>query len=133
MAFFYYQSAAGLLKVFEKDGFTYSATFVEEDIQVATQKTIKNMEFYLQGTEFQKKVWHALLKIPTGKTISYQDLARSIGKPKAVRAVANAVGANPVVYFIPCHRVIRKNGELGGFSAGIMRKRALLKAEKVII
>ncbi|MCC7160559.1 MGMT family protein [Candidatus Nomurabacteria bacterium] len=89
----------------------------------------------LKGTAFQKKVWEALLKIPKGKTITYKELAKNIGKPKAVRAVANAVGANPVPITIPCHRVIRSDGTLGGYSGkgGVKTKRALLIKEGVKI
>lgn len=89
----------------------------------------------LKGTAFQKKVWAELLNIPKGKTITYKDLAKKIGKPKAVRAVANAVGANPLLVTIPCHRVIRSDGTLGGYSGkgGIKTKIALLKKEGVKI
>ncbi|MDE2399797.1 MAG: MGMT family protein [Patescibacteria group bacterium] len=87
----------------------------------------------LQGTPFQKTVWGALLKIPKGKTVTYKELAKSIGKPSAIRAVANAVGKNPMAPFIPCHRVVRSDGTLGGYSAkgGIKAKRALLVKEGV--
>lgn len=88
-----------------------------------------------KGTEFQKKVWGALLRIPKGKTWTYTELAKKIGKPKAVRAVANAVGANPCAPTIPCHRVVRSDGTLGGYSAkgGIATKRMLLQKEGVQI
>lgn len=87
----------------------------------------------LKGTPFQKKVWGAILKIPKGKTITYKELAQKIGKPKAVRAVANAVGANPMPVTIPCHRVVRSDGTLGGYSGkgGVKTKRALLEKEGV--
>jgi O-6-methylguanine DNA methyltransferase len=81
------------------------------------------------GTEFQKRVWSELVRIPHGKTISYDDLAHRIGKPTAHRAVAQANGANPICILIPCHRVISKNGRLGGYSAGLERKRFLLGLE----
>jgi len=89
----------------------------------------------LKGTEFQKKVWSEIAKIPKGETITYKELAKRIGKPKAVRAVANAVGKNPVPIIIPCHRVVKSDGSLGGYSGkgGIKTKRALLKKEKVKI
>lgn len=89
----------------------------------------------LEGTPFQKKVWKALLNIQKGNTITYKELAKKIGKPKAVRAVANAVGANPLPVTIPCHRVIRSDGTLGGYSGkgGIKTKRILLKKEGVEI
>ena len=89
----------------------------------------------LKGTTFQKKVWKALLHIKKGSTITYKELAKKIGKPKAARAVANAVGANPVLIIIPCHRVIRSDGGLGGYSGkgGIKTKRSLLKKEGVML
>lgn len=87
----------------------------------------------LPGTEFQRDVWRALTQIPAGETRTYAELARMCGHPNAVRAVANAVGANPMPPVIPCHRVVRSDGKIGGYSApgGIMRKRELLTAEGV--
>jgi O-6-methylguanine DNA methyltransferase len=82
------------------------------------------------GTDFQKRVWTELRRIPHGKTISYEELARRIGKPTAQRAVAQANGANPICILIPCHRVIAKSGGLGGYSSGIERKRFLLGLER---
>ncbi len=89
----------------------------------------------LKGTAFQKKVWIGLLKIPKGEVTTYKELAKSIGKPKAIRAVANAVGANPCAPNIPCHRVIRSDGKLGGYSGkgGIKTKITLLAREGVQI
>ena len=81
------------------------------------------------GTPFQQKVWKELQRIPHGRTVSYGELARRVGAPKAARAVGQAVGANPIPILIPCHRVIRSNGELGGFSAGLEIKRWLLRHE----
>jgi methylated-DNA-[protein]-cysteine S-methyltransferase len=88
-----------------------------------------------KGTEFQKKVWRALTQIPRGQTITYKKLAKKIGKPKAIRAVANAVGRNPCAPVVPCHRVIRSDGTLGGYSGkgGIKTKIKLLKQEGVKI
>ena len=85
----------------------------------------------LKGTEFQLKVWSYLNKIPKGKLKTYAQVAKAIGKPKAVRAVANAIGKNPFPPKIPCHRVIRSDGKLGGYSAkgGIKTKKKLLKNE----
>ena len=80
----------------------------------------------LKGTNFQLKVWEALLRIPEGNLVSYNDVAAAIGRPRAVRAVGNAVGDNPVSYLIPCHRVIRSTGALGGYGGGLARKRAIL-------
>jgi methylated-DNA-[protein]-cysteine S-methyltransferase len=89
----------------------------------------------LKGTEFQKKVWQALTKIPKGKVLTYKDLASQIGNPKAIRAVANAVGANPSAPTVPCHRVVRSDGKLGGYSGkgGIKTKKMLLLKEGVVI
>jgi len=86
----------------------------------------------LTGTDFQRSVWRELQNIPRGSTISYAELARRIGRPTAVRAVANAVGQNPRAPEIPCHRVIRSDGGLGGYSGrgGVAKKLALLNAEK---
>ena len=85
----------------------------------------------IYGTDFQKKVWDELLKIPSGSVSSYSQIAQNIGKPKAVRAVANACGANKIAVLIPCHRVIRKDGRLGGYSSGIERKIKLLERESL--
>jgi methylated-DNA-[protein]-cysteine S-methyltransferase len=81
------------------------------------------------GTSFQQKVWHALTKIPRGKTHSYQWVAQKIGKPKASRAVGAACGANPVPIIIPCHRVVATDGSLGGFGGGLPMKKRLLRIE----
>ncbi len=81
------------------------------------------------GTEFQKKVWKQLLKIPYGKTISYIKLAEMVGDVKTVRAVGKANGSNPVPVIIPCHRVINADGKLGGYSAGLDVKEKLLETE----
>ena len=86
----------------------------------------------LKGTKFQLKVWNYLKKIPKGKVKTYLEVAKAIGKPRAFRAVANAVGKNPYPPLIPCHRVIRSDGSLGGYSGkgGIKEKRRLLLKEK---
>ena len=83
------------------------------------------------GTAFQLAVWRALLQIPSGSVCSYSDIATAIDRPRAVRAVANAVAANPVAYLIPCHRVIRQSGALGGYRWGIGRKQEMLRREQV--
>jgi O-6-methylguanine DNA methyltransferase len=85
----------------------------------------------LGGTEFQKSVWNALRKIALGKTKSYGEIATAIGRPKAVRAVGGACGANPVPILVPCHRVLAANNKLGGFSGGLDWKRGLLKREGI--
>ncbi len=90
-----------------------------------------DLPLHLQGTPFQKSVWQALRKIPTGKTATYLDIAKKIGKPKAVRAVAQACGANNIAIVIPCHRVIRTDGSLSGYRWGVERKQALLERERL--
>ena len=89
----------------------------------------------LNGTKFQLKVWAYLRKIPRGSVKTYSQVAKGIGKPFAVRAVANAIGKNPYAPKIPCHRVIRSDGGLGGYSGrgGIKQKLKLLRSEKVAI
>jgi AraC family transcriptional regulator, regulatory protein of adaptative response / methylated-DNA-[protein]-cysteine methyltransferase len=82
-----------------------------------------------RGTSFQIKVWKALLRIPRGKCVSYTQVAAMIGKPKAVRAVGNAVGKNPIAVLVPCHRVIRSSGALGGYYWGVAMKKKLLDRE----
>lgn len=83
----------------------------------------------IRGTAFQQLVWNALRRIPRGKTRSYSEIAKTIGKPRAVRAVANACAANPVAVVIPCHRVVAKNGQMAGYRWGMKRKAALLERE----
>ena len=87
----------------------------------------------LEGTDFQIKVWNELNKIPSGETRTYKEIAKRLGKPKAARAVANACGKNPYPITIPCHRVIRSDGGLGGYSGegGVEKKKLLLKNEKI--
>ena len=88
-----------------------------------------NLPLDVRGTAFQQRVWLALLEIPVGKTASYADIARAIGSPKAVRAVAGACAANHLAVAIPCHRVVRNDGALSGYAWGVDRKRALLNRE----
>jgi AraC family transcriptional regulator of adaptative response/methylated-DNA-[protein]-cysteine methyltransferase len=83
----------------------------------------------IRGTAFQQKVWAALSAIPPGKTATYKEIARAIGQPKAVRAVAQACGANPLAIAIPCHRVVRSDGDLSGYRWGVERKRKLIDRE----
>ncbi len=87
----------------------------------------------IKGTDFQKMVWSEITKIPKGETITYKELATKIGKPKAYRAVASACAKNPLLEIIPCHRVIREDGKMGGYKGkkGIERKKRLLKSEGV--
>tara|TARA_B100001123_G_C14685065_1_gene779021 strand:- start:306 stop:581 length:276 start_codon:yes stop_codon:yes gene_type:complete len=89
----------------------------------------------LKGTKFQVKVWKYLKKIPKGKIVTYLEVAKAINNPKSVRAVANAIGKNPYAPKIPCHRVIRSDGSLGGYSGrgGIKTKKKLLKSEGILL
>jgi len=93
-----------------------------------TRKTF-DIPLFQVGTEFQKRVWEGLLQIPYGKTLSYSGLAKKIGKPKAVRALANANAANKIAIIIPCHRVIGADGSLTGYASGLDKKKFLLDLE----
>lgn len=86
----------------------------------------KSLSLWVKGTNFQIQVWRALLQIPFGSFASYQTIARAIGRPKAARAVGNAVGSNPISFLIPCHRVLRESGALGGYRWGCDRKALIL-------
>jgi len=96
-----------------------------------TQQTLLNppLSLHLRGTNFQIKVWEALLNIPTGSVTTYEHIAAQIGNPNAVRAVGTAVGHNPIAVLVPCHRVIRKTGEFGNYRYGAAKKKALLARE----
>lgn len=83
----------------------------------------------IEGTAFQRSVWAALEKIPAGSVMSYADIARQVGRPRAARAVGNACGSNPIAFLIPCHRVVASDGRLGGFGLGVAIKAALLARE----
>lgn len=98
---------------------------VSEQIFPAGPRT-QPLKLVLHGTNFQLKVWEALLKIPAGRVVAYETIAGHIGRPDSARAVGNAVGANPISYLIPCHRVIHKAGDFGYYGGGPLRKRALL-------
>ncbi|HHX83473.1 MAG TPA: methylated-DNA--[protein]-cysteine S-methyltransferase [Pseudomonadaceae bacterium] len=95
------------------------------------QPAEKPVQLHVQGTNFQLSVWRALLSIPSGKAVSYGQLAAACGKPGAARATGSAVGANPVALLIPCHRVIQQSGALGGYRWGIDRKLALQAWERL--
>jgi AraC family transcriptional regulator of adaptative response/methylated-DNA-[protein]-cysteine methyltransferase len=94
------------------------------------EQTTVDLPLDVRATAFQKRVWDALKRIPSGETRSYTDVARAIGDPKAVRAVARACASNPVAMVVPCHRVVRSDGELAGYRWGIARKKKLLEQEK---
>ena len=92
----------------------------------------ENIDYTLIGTDFQIKVWNAISKIKKGKTVSYQELAKQIGKPKAYRAVASSCRNNPLCFIVPCHRVIHSNGDISGYRYGNNIKRGLLLREGAI-
>ena len=98
---------------------------------LAGEKPVKFPPLDMVGTDFQKSVWRAMLKIPPGKTKSYGEVAEAIGKPGAVRAVGGACGANPIPVFVPCHRVLAANKKIGGFGSGLHWKYKLLEREGV--
>ena len=96
----------------------------------AGESTHFDLKLNPQWTDFQKKVWHELLKVPYGRTLSYLDLARRLGDEKAIRAVAAANGKNPIWLVIPCHRIIGSDGSLTGYAGGLWRKKWLIEFEK---
>ena len=144
---FYYKSPIGVLEIELKNDIVLGLKVVEScdnvsevtgyfaevakqlDEYFAGKRTKFELNICPKGTEFQKKVWAELLKIPYGKTKSYQEIAESVGKPNAQRAVGSACNKNPILLIIPCHRVISKTGKLTGFACGVDRKEQLLKLE----
>ena len=105
--------------------------FADPKADSAFDEADQSLKLHLRGTNFQIKVWEALLNIPTGTVATYEHIAAQIGNPKAIRAVGTAVGHNPIAVLIPCHRVIRKSGEFGNYRYGVARKKALLAKEFV--
>lgn len=151
MNIFFYQTSIGKIGIAENEGFITNVYF-ESDKKPDNAKTFesdvikeayKQLESYLAGklkdfslplnpigTEFMKKSWDALCKIPYGATVSYKDLAIAVGNVKAVRAVGLANNRNPIPIFIPCHRVIGSNGKLVGYRGGLPLKEKLINLEK---
>ena len=143
----YLESPAGLLEISADADFLKQVSFVEamrfdNKNNPVTEQTVNQLQEYFlrkrlifelplspDGTEFYNKVWHELLNIPFGKTISYLELARRLGDEKVIRAAASANGKNPVAIIIPCHRVIGSNGSLTGYAGGLWRKQWLLDFE----
>jgi methylated-DNA-[protein]-cysteine S-methyltransferase len=144
----YYPSEVGLLEITATDGgiaglrFVKSKTKAQSDSHPHLSECFRQLDEYFrgkrkrfelklkpEGTDFQKKVWDELRKIPFGKTASYAEVALAIGRPKAVRAVGGANSRNPIAVIIPCHRVIGSDGSLTGFGGGLWRKDRLLKHE----
>ena len=105
--------------------------FVERIFNPSQGQKSTPLHLVLSGTNFQIKVWEALIKIPMGAVVSYENVAAHIGMPKASRAVGNAVGSNPISFVIPCHRVIKKTAEFGNYGGGVARKLAILGWEAV--
>ena len=101
------------------------AAYFEGDVEA-----IDEIEIDPQGTEFQVAVWQAIREVPAGQTVSYQDIARAVGKPSAYRAVGTATGRNPVGIAVPCHRIVRSDGGLGGYGGGLHRKEWFLEHER---
>lgn len=97
--------------------------------QITDPDSAAEITFHIKGSDFQLEVWNELVNTECGKTCSYKDIAEKIGKPKAVRAVATAIGQNPVTFLIPCHRIIRSDGTLGGYYWGLDIKKKILKHE----
>ena len=113
----------------EDELFTFFKEQILEFLE-GKRKFFERLDFLaISGTDFEVKVFKALLKIPYGKTISYKDLAQLAGSPRAYRAVGTAVGKNPILIIIPCHRVVKSDGSLGGFAYGSDVKKKLLKIE----
>lgn len=146
----YYMSKIGMLEISGNEEGISSINFTEGNILPATENEIHpclidcidqlnryfegnlkefNLKLNIQGTDFQKKVWNELMKIPYGKTVSYLHIAKSIGNEKAVRAVGGANNKNKIPIIIPCHRVIGNDGRLIGYAGGLHIKEWLLKHE----
>jgi AraC family transcriptional regulator of adaptative response/methylated-DNA-[protein]-cysteine methyltransferase len=96
---------------------------------IVSPRRVLDLPLDIRGTAFQRRVWQELRRIPTGTTASYGEVARRIGKPRSARAVARACATNPLPLAVPCHRVVRSDGALGGYRGGVERKRALLERE----
>ncbi len=101
------------------------AAYFDGDVEA-----IDEIEIDPQGTDFQVAVWRAIREVPAGQTVSYQDIARAVGKPSAYRAVGTATGRNPVGIAVPCHRIVRSDGGLGGYGGGLHRKEWFLEHER---
>ena len=149
--FSYYKSPIGLIEIVGTSHSITELNFVENrrqdsishpNVRRAKQQVAEYFEgtrrkfelrLAMSGTNFQQLVWRRLQKVPYGRTASYQDIARGVGRPKAVRAVGAANGRNPVAIIVPCHRIIGKNGHLVGYGSGIWRKEWLLKHEGYLL
>ena len=122
-------------KYYGKDPLEGSSPLIKQAAQQLTEYFQRERRQFqipldLRGTSFQKRIWTELLSIPYGTTISYGEVARRIGRPRASRAVGSAVGNNPMLIIVPCHRIIAHDGSLAGFRGGFLNKRKLLKLEQ---
>ena len=149
----YYQSPVGLLRISGTDQYINELAFIDTADKIVDNtgnealppmainaieqliqyfhghRRIFELPLYQLGTEFQQKVWHELMNIPFGKTISYLELSRRLGDTKVIRAAASANGKNHIAIIVPCHRVIGSNSELVGYGGGLWRKKWLLEHE----
>lgn len=119
-------SLAELVTQFPNAQFSEKQDTIASFAQQIFELQAGQLALHIKGTNFQIRVWEALLKIPAGALSTYEDIANTIGKPTASRAVGGAIGKNPVGYLIPCHRVIRKSGAISGYRWGSVRKQAIL-------
>lgn len=124
-----YTDTSELKTLFPKAVLFRNDTLIQQKI-LEYFNTDKKPKIKLIGTDFQIKVWEFLVGLPKGKTTSYEQVAKGINHPNAIRAVANAIASNKIAYFVPCHRVINKNGHLNKFKWGTERKRNMLRAEE---
>lgn len=112
-----------------KEDSGYTKAMVDKIFERSPEHHDDKIHLMVRGTNFQVNVWKALLNVPAGQISSYQQIARLVKKPTATRAVARAIAANPISYLIPCHRVLRSSGEIGGYRWGVSRKQAMLAWE----
>ena len=108
---------------------TIDEAFAQLEEYLEGKRRTFRLDYRLEGTDFQKDVWGAVMRISYGRTVDYAELAEKSGHPGAYRAAGNANGRNPIPIFIPCHRVIRSNGDIGGYSCGVDIKKRLLRLE----
>lgn len=146
---YYYESPIGILEIIEFEGKIREVDFYQGEFHNAEkcssallkavneldeyfngERKVFTCELFIEGTEFQKKVWNALMNVPYGETSSYKDIAIEAGNEKACRAVGNSNNKNKLPIFIPCHRIIGSNGKLTGYAGGLWRKEWLLEHEK---
>jgi methylated-DNA-[protein]-cysteine S-methyltransferase len=117
----------------ERDDDALAGVRAQLEEYFAGERSAFDIKLHLDGTAFQRTVWHALTEIPYGETISYGELAKRIGRPDRARAVGTANGQNPIAVIVPCHRVIGANGKLVGYGGGLDNKRRLLELESGLL